>query len=227
MLDIKQCILINNECYKANKQIVPRGIMVHSTGANNPTLRRYVQPDDGLIGSNNNNNDWNRPGVKKCVHAFIGLDKNGEVQIYQTLPWNWRGWHCGDYANNTHISFEICEDNLTCKEYFEKAIEKAIELCVYLCGKFNIEVDNIIDHSEGYKMGIASGHKDITHWLSKYNLSMRDFRKEVKKRMECEEMTKEQAKEKLRTILEEQTIQFLDMYRYGDELLIKLAKAMK
>lgn len=31
----------NNECYKAGKEITPIGIMVHSTGANNPNLKRY------------------------------------------------------------------------------------------------------------------------------------------------------------------------------------------
>lgn len=44
--------------------------MVHSTGANNPNLRRYVQPDDGVLGVNSNQNDWNRPGLEVCVHAF-------------------------------------------------------------------------------------------------------------------------------------------------------------
>ena len=34
--------------------------MVHSTGANNPYLRRYVQPDDGELGKNRYDNDWNR-----------------------------------------------------------------------------------------------------------------------------------------------------------------------
>jgi N-acetylmuramoyl-L-alanine amidase len=28
------------------------------------------------------------------------------------------GWHAGSSANDTHIGFEICEDNLTDKEYF-------------------------------------------------------------------------------------------------------------
>ena len=35
----------------------PCGVMVHSTGANNPYLRRYVQPDDGELGKNRYDND--------------------------------------------------------------------------------------------------------------------------------------------------------------------------
>ena len=31
-----------SECYKEGKTISPSGIVVHSTGANNPNLKRYV-----------------------------------------------------------------------------------------------------------------------------------------------------------------------------------------
>ena len=36
-----------------------KGIMVHSTGVNNPYLKRYVQPNDGKLGKNQNGNHWN------------------------------------------------------------------------------------------------------------------------------------------------------------------------
>ena len=48
-----------------------------------------------------------------CVHAFIGKLADGTVATYQTLPWDYRGWHCAGSGNDTHISFEICEDGLT------------------------------------------------------------------------------------------------------------------
>ena len=38
------CLLTENDCYKANRKITPAGIVVHSTGANNPYVKRYVQP---------------------------------------------------------------------------------------------------------------------------------------------------------------------------------------
>ncbi len=38
------CLLTANRCYKTGATIKPKGVMVHSTGANNPNLRRYVQP---------------------------------------------------------------------------------------------------------------------------------------------------------------------------------------
>ena len=102
------------------KTITVNGIMVHSTGANNPNLKRYVGPDDGLLGKNQYNNHWNQDtpdGRKVCVHAFIGKLADGSVATYQTLPWNMEGWHGGSgtkgRVNDTHIGFEICEDGLT------------------------------------------------------------------------------------------------------------------
>ena len=110
-MNLKQYYQTKNDCYKAGKQIVVKGLMLHSTGANNPKLSRYVGPDDGILGKNPNNNDWNRSGITKCVHGFIGKDKDGNVRTYQTLPWNYRGWHAGGKANDSYIGLEICEDD--------------------------------------------------------------------------------------------------------------------
>ncbi|ARP41383.1 hypothetical protein GTHT12_03458 [Geobacillus thermodenitrificans] len=34
-MNLKKLYLTKNECYKAGRKITPKGIMVHSTGANN------------------------------------------------------------------------------------------------------------------------------------------------------------------------------------------------
>ena len=133
-MNLRKLIFTENACYKAGRKITPKGIMVHSTGANNPNLRRYVGPDDGLLGVNQYNNHWNqdRPdGRQVCVHAFIGKLKDGSIATYQTLPWNHRGWHAGGDANNTHIGFEICEDGLTDASYFNAIYKEAVELCAW------------------------------------------------------------------------------------------------
>lgn len=182
-MNLKQCFATNNECYKVGKTIKPNGIMVHSTGANNPNLKRYVQPDDGLLGSNPNGNHFNtyRPGGRQvCVHAFIGKLKDGSIATYQTLPWNYRAWHSGGLANDSYIGFEICEDNLTDSVYFEKVYKEAVELCVYLCKMFGLDEKDIICHSEGHKKGIASNHADVMHWFPKHGKSMDTFRADVK-----------------------------------------------
>jgi hypothetical protein len=185
-LNLRKLLLTKNDCYKVGQKITVKGIMVHSTGANNPNLKRYVGPDDGLLGHNSNNNHWNQPrpdGQQKCVHAFIGKLTNGSIATYQTLPWNHRGWHAGGKANDTHIGFEICEDGLIDPVYFGKVYREAVELCVYLCKQFNLTEKNIICHSEGYKQGIASNHGDVMHWFPKHGKSMDTFRAEVKKHL--------------------------------------------
>lgn len=182
-MNLHKLYLTENACYKAGKTITPKGIMVHSTGANNPNLKRYVGPDDGLLGVNRYNNHWNqdKPGGKQvCTHAFIGKLADGSIAIYQTLPWNYRGWHAGGNSNDTHIGFEICEDGLIDASYFSAAYKEAVELCVYLCKQYGLTEKNIICHSEGYKLGIASNHGDVMHWFPKHGKSMDTFRDAVK-----------------------------------------------
>ena len=116
-MEIVQYYQTNNPCYKAGKKLKPTGIVVHSTGANNAYIRRYVGPDDGILGSNRYNNHWNKETADKCVHAFIGKAADGSVKIYQTLPWDYRCWGAGKGPNgsynDSHIQFEICEDGKT------------------------------------------------------------------------------------------------------------------
>lgn len=88
---ITQAIMTNSDCYKAGRTITPKGIMVHSTatpGADAQTIRSA----------------WDRSGVEAAVHYIID-----DQHTLQTLPNTCRAWHCGGSANNTHLSFEICE----------------------------------------------------------------------------------------------------------------------
>ena len=182
-MNLRKLILTENACYKAGRKIAVKGIMVHSTGANNPWLKRYVGPDDGDLGVNKYNNHWNtyHPGGREvCVHAFIGKLADGTIATYQTLPWDHRGWHAGGSANNTHIGFEICEDGLLDYTYFKKVYREAVELCVYLCKLYGLTEENIICHSEGYKQKVASNHGDVMHWFPKHGKSMDTFRADVK-----------------------------------------------
>lgn len=182
-MNLNKLILIENACYKTGRKITVKGIMVHSTGANNPWLKRYVGPDDGKLGKNQYGNHWNtyHPGGREvCVHAFIGKLADGSVATYQTLLWDHRGWHAGGSANNTHIGFEICEDGLADGTYFKKVYQETVELCAYLCKQYGLTEKNIICHCEGYRQGIASNHGDVMHWFPKHGKSMDTFRADVK-----------------------------------------------
>ena len=185
-----QNFLTKNRCYISGKTITPKGVMVHSTGANNPYVKRYCQPNIQGIGVNQYNNDWNKDNLSVCVHAFIGKLDNGNIATVQTLPWNMRGWHCASGSkgsgNDTHISFEICEDDLKDATYFKKVYTEAVELTAYLCKLYNFDPMKdgvVICHSEGRDRGIASNHGDVMHWFPKHGKSMDDFRKDVKAEM--------------------------------------------
>ena len=182
-MNLRKLIFTNCDAYKAGRKITPKGVMVHSTGANNPNLRRYVGPDDGLLGKNAYNNHWNNPGVGASVHAFIGKLKDGSIATYQVLPWDYRAGHCASVANNTHIAFEICEDGLKDAAYFGKVYQEAVELTAMLCKEYKLDpmADGVvICHSEGYKRGVASNHGDVMHWFPKHGKSMDTFRADVK-----------------------------------------------
>ena len=172
----------NNINYRQAVQFTPKGVLWHSTGANNPNLKRYVGPDDGKLGINKYKNYWNRKTKLSCCHAFIGLLNDKTVATYQILPWNYRAWHCGKSkkgsANSTHIGFEICEDDLKNKDYAMKVYREAVELTAYLCklykldpfGKLPSGLPVITDHAEAHKYGYASNHGDVLHCLASMEL---------------------------------------------------------
>ncbi len=181
-MELHECILTRNDCCRRGTPLVPRGVMVHSTGANNPYLRRYVQPDDGELGKNRYDNDWNRPGLPVCVHAFLGKKAGGGIAVYQTLPWEVQAWHCGRSGNRTHLAFEICEDGLDDRAYFTAVYREAVELTAYLCRRFGLDplADGVVlDHAEGNRRGIASAHGDVAHWFPRFGKTMDDFRRET------------------------------------------------
>ena len=206
-MTVRQQLAVQNDCYRRNQGEMgknpgerdsryaryyqgPRGVMIHSTGAENPNLRRYVQPD-------------------VAVHAFIGLTRSGEVAAYQILPWEYRAWHCGGSGNDTHLSLEICEDNLQDRGYFDRVYQMAMELTAELCRRFRLDPlapGVVVDHAEGAALGIASNHADVDHWWSRFGTSMDDFRAGVAQRLQKEEepaMTREEVAQMISKALEE------------------------
>ena len=199
-MTLKQCLLVANDCYKSNLKMTgnkPVGIVVHSTGANNKNLKRYVQPlktDSNRatiiadIGTNLLGNHWNKSGLAKCVHAFIGVNNAGVVETYQTLPFDVCCWGVGkgskgsyNYNPTAKVQFEICEDNLKDKKYFDAVFKEAAEFCAHICKKYKLSVDTITSHQESYQKGYGSNHGDCDHWLKKFDKDMNWFRAEVDK----------------------------------------------
>ena len=197
------CMMSQSTCYKNTRTFTPKGILWHSTGANNPNLKRYVQPDDNasnraellsVIGKNAYANDWNHISVQAGLNAWVGKLADGTVTAVQTLPWNYRPWGCGSGSkgscNDTHIQFEICEDALTDASYFNACYKEACEMTAYLCKMFGIDpkgttvcngvtVPTIIDHTGSCSYGLGSNHGDIQHWSRKYGKTMENVRDDV------------------------------------------------
>lgn len=178
-----------NDCYKKAQKMTPKGIVVHSTGANNPNLKRYVDAP-AEVGVNQYGNHWNNPasvmGRAVCVHSFIGYALNKEVKVANILPYDFCCWGVGSGSkgsynyNPAYIQFEMCEDDCKNKEYFEAVYNVAVEYSVYLCKMFNIPVDNIVSHKEAHALGYGSNHGDPDNWWGNFGRTMNDFRAAVK-----------------------------------------------
>ena len=188
-LTIYRYYFTNTDCYKKNIKTTPKGIQVHSTGAANSYLKRYVGPDDGRLGSNSNNNHHNKPGLTVCASAYIGRLNDGTPAIYQTLPWEQRCWLSGAGPNGNanklgYIGFEICEDKKDDKTYFNQVVmELSVNLVAYLCQEYNIPINKVRDHRELHDMGLASNHADIQHWSKLFGVTMDDYRAAVQRAM--------------------------------------------
>lgn len=197
------CMQTNSTCYKQTRIMTPIGILVHSTGANNPNLKRYVQPLSSnanynnllnLIGKNTNGNDYNHMEYQSGLNAWIGKLADGTVTSIQTMPWNYRPWGCGSGSkgscNNGWIQFEICEDSLTDPIYFQEVYKEACELMAYLCKLYNlnpkgyttnngVKTPIILCHQDSYKLGLGSNHSDVYNWFNKYGKTMEDMRNDI------------------------------------------------
>lgn len=168
-MEVIKKLLTNNDCYKIGKTMTPKGIVVHDTGCNNKNVSRYLS-------------SWNRPGVKKCVHAFIGI-YDGAVRVVQTLPYTIAPWGCGKGSkgsyNASHIQFECCEDAKNDAQYFEAVYKTAVEYCAVLCSAYRLPVSSIVDHKEAHALGYASNHGDTSDWFPIFGKNMNTFRADV------------------------------------------------
>ena len=185
-MKLVQSILTKNPCYTAGRKITVKGLMLHSVGCSQPKASVFI-------------NSWNSASYNNaCVHGFI--DGNDGI-VYQTLPWNHRGWHAGGDANNTHIGVEMCEpacikytggasftcsDTATARAVAKRTYEAAVELFAMLCKEYGLNpLTDIISHREGHAQGVASNHGDPEHlWNGlKMGYTMDTFRQAVKSKM--------------------------------------------
>ena len=183
-MELVQEILTQNPCYKAGRKIKVKGLMLHSVGCPQQSAKVFIK-------------QWNNSSSgRACVHAFI--DGNTGI-VYQTLPWNYRGWHAGGSANNTHIGVEMCEPS--CISYtmgasfhcydrgaallvVKRTYASAVALFSMLSKQFGLNPLGdgvIIGHKEGNRRGVASAHADPDHLWNGLDtgFTMEGFRRDV------------------------------------------------
>lgn len=186
-MNIISKIMTKNPCYTKNRKITVKGLMLHSVGCPQPNAMAFI-------------NSWNTPEFgNACVHGFIDGNTG---DIYQTLPWNHRGWHGGSgprgSCNDTHIGVEMCEpacikykggstftcsDLTTARASVRRTYNSAVELFAYLCKQYGLNpLTDIISHKEGHAKGIATDHGDPEHLWNGLGMgyTMDTFRKAVK-----------------------------------------------
>ena len=144
----------------------PVGGVLHSIGSPQPSAKVIADY-------------FNSPDVEASVHAVIQADG----VCYQLAPWNYRMWHVGGSANNTHIGIEMTEpdciaydakngykltilDRERALEYVKATYAAAVELFADLCEEFGwdpLQDGVILSHAECYKRGLGSNHGDPEH----------------------------------------------------------------
>lgn len=234
------CMQTQSTCYKGTRKMEIKGVLWHSTGANNPWLKRYVQPSDNdpnkanllaLLGVNQNCNDWNHVEHQAGLNCWIGKLADGSVATVQTMPWDYRPWGCGSgkkgSCNTGWIQFEICEDGLSDPDYFAKVYKEACEITAYLCKLYNIDphgtvkvndvaVPTILCHADSCVLGFGSNHGDVLHWFPKFGKSMETARNDVAALLsgatseEEDDMTELQVKEICKQVMAEQRKELQD-----------------
>ena len=197
------CMQTQSTCYNGTSTMTVKGVLWHCTGANNPALKRYVQPSDDaadrdkwleLLGVNTGRNDWNHIPQQAGLNAWIGKLADGTVTTVQTMPWDYRPWGCGSggrgTCNDGWVQFEICEDALTDEEYFNAVYKVGCELTAYICQMFGldpkgtvshagIDVPVILCHNDSAKLGLGTYHGDVYNWFNKFGKTMDDVRNDV------------------------------------------------
>ena len=186
-MQIIPAFVTQNKCYQAGAPLTPRGIMLHSVGTPQPSAAVFARSF----------NQYQPGGVSVCVHAFAQADGT----VYQTLPWEMRGWHCGGSANSTHIGVEMTEPSagMTYAEAAEQiagTYHTAVELFAELCKQYELDPAQdgvLIGHAEGHRRGVASNHADPELLWRTYDMgyTMDGFRADVAEAMAAKNTDKE------------------------------------
>lgn len=188
--------MTKNPCYTAKKIIKPVGMYLHSIGCPCEKAQNII----------NNENQANAGAAVQAVIQHDGKVLEG-LPVYPENKTAIRNWHCGSGSkgsgNDTHFGVEMCEpatikytsgsswvelaDGSNTKAVVLANYKNAVEYFALRCKQFgfdSLKDGVVISHKEGHARGYASNHGDPEHIWSKFGLTMDQFRKDVKAKME-------------------------------------------
>lgn len=188
--------MTKSPCYQSGRKITVQGMYLHSIGCPCEKAQNII-------------NNENQSGAQAAVQAVIQHD--GQVleglPVYPENKTAIRNWHCGSgnkgSGNNTHIGVEMCEpatikytggatwveigDGSNTKAVVLANYKNAVEYFALRCKQFGLDPLKdgvVISHAEGHARGYASNHGDPEHIWSKFGLTMDQFRKDVRAKMD-------------------------------------------
>lgn len=203
-MEIKKKITLVNKNELKNK--INKYIVIHYTANNGDTAK--------------NNADYFY-SINRGASANYFVDEN---EIWQCVEDKDKAWHCGadryynNCRNDNSIGIEMCSRKDAQGNYYikQETVDKTIELTKMLMKIYNIPLENVVRHY------------DVTRKICpKPFVENERLWQEFKAKLEGRKLNKEECIEKLKTILADDTIKFLEMYKYGDDLIVKLGNAMK
>lgn len=198
-LILKERPIKNNQSYVKNAQIAderyrrfqergPLGAILHSIGTPQPLAEPIAAYFDD-------------PSVEASVHMVLQPDG----LCLQLAPENYRLWHVGGQANETHLGIEMTEpaairydssrgftpiilDRQAALSHIRSCYDRGVELFAYLCQKYGwdpLQDGVILSHREAFTRGLGSNHGDPEHlWQAlETGYTMDGFRRDVAKKV--------------------------------------------
>ena len=169
-----------------------------------------------------NCNYFAQSGRNASAHYFV--DEN---EIWSSVPEKDTAWHCGaatykhSYCrNNNSIGIEMCSDYVDGNFVItNETVEKAAELTKSIMEKYNIPVENVLRHYD------VTGKLCPEPWVRESS-KWTKFKEKLKG---DNNMNVEEAKEiiKSKCGFDDNTMKYLEFYRYSDSLIVRLAEQMK
>ena len=161
---------------KGIKKMTPKGIIIHSSGFEQPYLWYFIQPSNSnpnksqilnTIGVNKKHTDYNHTRRLINYHYWIGKDSNNNIQTIKAFPNDFK-------IKDNYIHICLLEDDLNDKKYALQIVSELIQLCVHLCKEFHWNENNVLGHSE------ISSLPDANYWLKKYGYDIDTIRQIIK-----------------------------------------------